>query len=66
MNSVKFKCPKCGQTLTFNDILHVKTIDEIKNTHCPLYKTLITKEEIARQIQSNVARRIGDVFGAPK
>ncbi|MBA7838171.1 hypothetical protein HV321_28195 [Klebsiella pneumoniae] len=63
MNSIKFKCPECGQALTFNDILHVETIDEIKNTLCPYCKMLISKEEITRQIQSNVARRIEAMLG---
>ena len=38
MNSIKFKCPECGQALTFNDILHVETIDEIKNIVAPIAK----------------------------
>ncbi|HBX7041251.1 TPA: hypothetical protein MIB11_26540, partial [Klebsiella pneumoniae] len=66
MNSIKFKCPECGQALTFNDILHVETIDEIKNTLCPYCKMLISKEEITRQIQSNVARRIEAMLGGLK
>lgn len=66
MNSIKFKCPECGQVLTFNDILHVETIDEIKNTHCPGCKVIISKEEITRQIQSNIARKIGAMFGGLK
>uniref|UniRef100_UPI001F1C0647 hypothetical protein n=1 Tax=Klebsiella quasipneumoniae TaxID=1463165 RepID=UPI001F1C0647 len=56
----------CGQALTFNDILHVETIDEIKNTLCPYCKMLISKEEITRQIQSNVARRIEAMLGGLK
>ena len=66
MNSIKFKCPECGQALTLNDILHVETIDEIKNTLCPYCKMLISKEEITRQIQSNVARRIEAMLGGLK
>lgn len=53
-------------SLTFNDILHVETIDEIKNTLCPYCKMLISKEEITRQIQSNVARRIEAMLGGLK
>ncbi|MEG8218861.1 hypothetical protein MKZ29_25940, partial [Klebsiella pneumoniae] len=46
--------------------LHVETIDEIKNTLCPYCKMLISKEEITRQIQSNVARRIEAMLGGLK
>ncbi|MGX6560632.1 ECs_2282 family putative zinc-binding protein [Klebsiella pneumoniae] len=60
------RLPECGQALTFNDILHVETIDEIKNTLCPYCKMLISKEEITRQIQSNVARRIEAMLGGLK
>ena len=63
MDRVKFKCPSCGQTLTFSDILHEETIDKIKNTYCPGCKALISKEEITRQSQSNVTKRIGIIFG---
>lgn len=63
MAKATFKCPSCGQSLTFSNTLHVETIDEIKNTHCPGCKAPISKEEITRQIQSNIAKRIGIIFG---
>ena len=67
MNSIKFKLPRVrSRRPTFNDILHVETIDEIKNTLCPYCKMLISKEEITRQIQSNVARRIEAMLGGLK
>lgn len=66
MNSIRFRCPACGQILAFNDMLQVETMDEIKNTHCPACKIIISKEEITRQIKDNVSRRIGIIFGAPK
>ncbi|WP_423788217.1 hypothetical protein [Klebsiella pneumoniae] len=47
-------------------MLHGETIDEIKNTPCPYCNMLISKEEITRQIQSNVARRIGAMLGGLK
>ncbi|WP_194446491.1 hypothetical protein [Klebsiella quasipneumoniae] len=45
MDRVKFKCPSCGQTLTFSDILHEETIDKIKNTYCPAVKHLSAKKK---------------------